>query len=72
MYSFKHTNHGIHLVFLFQNHDQLFLRACNLRQKHLPYLSGVTVKILIVSKNKYLKFIKQKLFEYIYSLSVLI
>ena len=32
IYCFEHTNHGIHLIFLFQNLDKLFLCELNLHQ----------------------------------------
>ena len=32
MFPFEHTNHGIHLGFLFQIISKRFLRACSLHQ----------------------------------------
>ena len=39
-YGLEHTNHDIFLKFVFQNLNELFLRARNLHQQYLPFLSN--------------------------------
>ena len=50
MYRFEHTNHYILLNILFQNHDKLILRVCNLHQKYLPCLGDYKNLIFWVIK----------------------